>query len=152
MRKKEKKHIIENSNEVPLVNGKREWNVYDVSNSILHHTNEGGTHPSLVLVEYNGKLLLAEVTHSEGKMKKGITNPNENDPAPSFIKRKTVVTKDKKKSKPITVNDLKNKRNNKRFSEEEKKEILKSINSKNVNITNFKLLVALDNDKKKPKK
>lgn len=150
MRKREKKHIIENSNKIPMVNGKREWNTYDVPNSILHHTDEDGTHPSLVLVEYAGKVLLAEVTHSGGKMKKKITNPNGNDLKPSYIKRKTVATKDKNNSNPITIKDLQNKRNTIRLTEKEKQEILDSLNSKNCNITNFKILLTIN--KKKPKK
>lgn len=151
MRKKEKKHIIENATEIPLVGGKREWNVYDVDNSILHNSDHEGSHPSLVLVEYKGKVLVAEVTHSKGNMKLPIQNPNTQDPEPSYIKRKTKVTRDKAKTEPITLKDLKTKRNDRILSEEEKVGILKSLNNKSVNRVNMKILVELK-EKKKPKK
>lgn len=153
MRKKEKKHIIENSEEIPLVGGKREWNVYDVSNSILHHTLEEKAHPSLVLLEYNGKLLLAELNHTSGPMKMEIKNPNTKDAKPSHLKRVTVVTKDKAQKEPITIKDLQTKRNDRILSEDEKKDILKSLNRKNVNRLNMRILLELEPEqKKKPKK
>ncbi len=153
MRKKEKKHIIETSKEIPLVGGKREWNVYDVGNAILHHTLEEDEHPSLVLVEYEGKVLLAELNHTSGPMKKQIKNPNTNDIKNSFLKRVTTVTKDKEKKEPITLKDLKKKRNDRIFSEEEKRDILDSLNNKKVNRINMKILLELKNQKnKKPKK
>ncbi len=150
MRKKEKKHIIETSEEIPLVGGKREWNVYDVDNSILHNSDHKGTHPSLVLVEYEGKVLIAEVTHSKGNMKLPIKNPNTNDTQQSYIKRRTKVTKNKENSQPITLKDLKSKRNNRLLSEEEKRDILDSLNNKKINRVNMKVLVELK-EKKKPK-
>ncbi len=150
MRKKEKKHIIETSEQIPLVNGKREWNVYDIDNSILHSSDHAGTHPSLVLVEYEGKLLVAEVTHSKGDMKLPITNPNTKDDRPSYIKRKTKVTRNKSNTQPITIKDLKTKRNDRLLSETEKKEILNSLNNKRINRVNIKVLVELK--QKKPKK
>lgn len=153
MRKKEKKHIIENATEIPLVGGKREWNVYDVNNSILHHTLEDDKHPSLVLVEYEGKVLLAELNHTSGAMKKKIKNPNTNDKKDSYLKRITMVTKDKDKKDPITLDDLKKKRNDRILSEEEKRDILASLNSKNINKINMRVLVELTPKKnKKPKK
>lgn len=151
MRKKEKKHIIETSDKIPLVGGKREWNVYDVDNSILHNSDQEGTHPSLVLVEYEGKVLVAEVTHSKGGMKLPIQNPNTQDTMPSYIKRKTKVTRNKENSQPITLKDLKRKRNDRILSDEEKKEILYSLNNKNVNRVNMRVLVELK-EKKKPRK
>lgn len=151
MRKKEKKHIIETANEIPMVGGKREWNVYDVENSILHNSDDDGTHPSLVLVEYEGKVLVVEVTHSSKGMKLPIKNPDTRDPAPSYIKRRTKVTRNKEKNQPITLKDLKTKRNNRILSEEEKKDILDSLNNKRVNRLNMRVLVELK-EKKKPKK
>lgn len=151
MRKKEKKHIIENATEIPMVGGKMEWNVYDLDNSILHNSDHKGSHPSLVLVEYNGKVLVAEVTHSKGKMKLPIQNPNTQDTEPSYIKRKTKVTKNKAQTDPITLKDLKTKRNDRILSEEEKRNILSSLNNKNVNRVNMRILVELV-EKKKPKK
>lgn len=130
--------------------GKREWNVYDVDNSILHNADHEGTHPSLVLVEYAGKVLLAEVTHAKGNMKLPIQNPNTQDTTPSYIKRKTKVTRNKENTQPITLKDLKSKRNNRILSEKEKKDILKSLNDKNINRLNMRILVELK--EKKPKK
>ena len=133
MRKKEKKHIIESAKEIPLVGGKREWNVYDVDNSVLHHTLEDDKHPSLVLVEYEGKVLLAELNHTSGPMKKKIKNPNTKDIKGSYLKRVTVVTKGKDKKEPITIKDLQIKRNDRIFSETEKRDILASLNNKTIN-------------------
>ncbi|MDE6414462.1 MAG: hypothetical protein K2K48_03520 [Anaeroplasmataceae bacterium] len=153
MRKREKKHIIETSKEIPLVRGKREWNVYDVPNSILHHTLEADTHPSLVVLEYDKKVLLAELNHTSGSMKKKIKNPNTKDIKPSYLKRVTVVTKDKGKKEPITIKDLQAKRNDRILSEEEKRDILSSLNNKAINKFNLKILMNLTLEKKKkPKK
>lgn len=152
MRKKEKKHIIENATEIPMVDGKMEWNIYDVKNSILHHTLEDDNHPSLVLVEYEGKVLLAELNHTPGPMKMKIKNPNTKDKKDSYLKRITTVTKDKDKKEPITLKDLKTKRNDRVLSEEEKREILASLNRKNINKVNMRVLVELTPSKnKKPK-
>lgn len=133
------------------MNGKREWNVYDIDNSILHNSDHKGSHPSLVLVEYKGKVLVAEVTHSKGNMKLPIQNPNTQDTKPSYLKRKTKVTKNKSNTEHITLKNLKTKRNNRILSKEEKLRILKSLNNKSVNRVNMKVLVELK-EKKKPKK
>lgn len=151
MRKKEKKHTIETAKEIPLVGGKREWNVYDIDNSILHNADHEGTHPSLVLVEYEGKVLVAEVTHSKGNMKLPINNPNTQDSKPSYLKRVTKVTRNKGNTQPITLKDLKSKRNDRILTQEEKKVILDSLNNKNINKVNMRVLVELK-EKKKPKK
>ncbi|MDE6655382.1 MAG: hypothetical protein K2J85_00150 [Anaeroplasmataceae bacterium] len=153
MRKKEKRYIIENSDKIPLVGGKIEWNVYDVANSILHHSNDIGTHPALVLIEIDGKVLVAELNHTSGPMKLEIKNPNSLDPQKiSFLKRKTIVSKDKHNRKPLTIKDLKAKRNDRILSEEEKEIILKSLNGKTVNRLNIKILLELEVEEKKPKK
>ncbi|MDE6240880.1 MAG: hypothetical protein K2M08_00485 [Anaeroplasmataceae bacterium] len=151
MRKREKRHIIETSKEIPLVRGKREWNFYDIDNSILHNSDHKGTHPSLVLVEYKGRVLVAEVTHSRGNMKLPIVNPNTQDIEQSFIKRKTKVTRNKENTRPITLKDLRSKRNDRFLSEEEKIAILASLNNKKINKINMRVLVELK-EKKKPKK
>lgn len=152
MRKKEKQHKIETAEEIPFVEGKWEWNVYDVDNSVLHHMDQDGTHPSMVLVEYKDKILIAELTHQEGKMKFEIDNPNTKDTKPSYMKRKTVATRNKKNSEPITIRDLKTKRNDRILTIEEKKKILENLNNKKVNRINMKVLVELEPRKKKPKK
>ena len=134
---------IENSDIIPLVNGEYEWNVFNVDNKILHHTAEDGHHPALVLLEYKGKLLLAEVTHSTGKKRLRITNPYSKDNKLSLIKRETVIFTNKNKTNPILVCHLMEKRNDVFFSVQEKKKILESLNNKNINIRNFKILINL---------
>lgn len=139
-----KYRTIEKSSTIPLVSGKYEWNTYNVENRILHHDAEDGHHTTLVLLEYKGKLLLAEITHSSrGGRKLQITNPVSTDTEESFIKRITVVSLNQRKTVPIRISHLGIKRNDRYFSKEEKEKILKSLNNKKVNIDNLKLLIRL---------
>ena len=84
-------------------------------------------------------------------MKLPIVNPNTQDIEQSFIKRKTKVTRNKENTRPITLKDLRSKRNDRFLSEEEKIAILASLNNKKINKINMRVLVELK-EKKKPKK
>lgn len=142
-KKKKKYKTIEKSESIPLVNGRYEWNVFNVENKILHHTSENGHHAALVLLEYKGKLLLAEMTHSRGKKRLKITNPNSNDERPSYIKRETVAATNKANTIPIRISHLMNKRNDVIFTAEEKEMILKSLNQKKINKDRLKILLKI---------
>ena len=134
---------IESSDTIPLVNGEYEWNAYEIYNNILHKRRDDGHHPALVLLEYKGKLLVAEITHSSKGKKLKITNPVSFDSEHSHIKRVTVVSIDGDKKIPLRISNLGRKVNDVIFTKEEKEKILKSLNNKNINRKHLKILIKL---------
>lgn len=134
---------IEKSDVIPLVNGEYEWNSYEIDNNILHKRRNDGHHPALVLLEYKGKILVAEITHSSKGKKLKITNPVSFDGKDSFIKRQTVVSIDGDKKIPLRISNLGRRVNDLIFSKEEKEKILKSLNNKNINKKHLKILIRI---------
>lgn len=92
---------------LPLRNGGRRWNIYNVPNFILNGKHDGDIHGGLVLDEDNDNVMLVQVTHSSKKGSRNnivIRNLDSKDLdengnlKQSYIERRLIVTYKKGKA------------------------------------------------------